>query len=165
MKLLRDTDFLAALAIILVTIILSAGSAFHWFQLSFLVGPLKFSHWLSWTGSMFIAFYTPVYAITKRRSPKRIKALLRIHTLGNLIAFTLVSMHYFQMAPRGTGVALLIAVSMLVATGFISRFQLLKKVGENDLIKPHINRFIHISVTMTFYIVIIVHVFYHFSSP
>jgi hypothetical protein len=165
MKLLNDLNFLASLAIILLTVILSAGVSFHWLQLRFLVGPLTFSHWLSWIGTMFIAFYTPIYTILKRRYPKRTKALLRIHTFGNLIAFMLVSMHYFQMTPRGTGEALYIAASILVVTGFISRFQLLKKIGEYNLIKPHINRFIHISVTSAFYIVIIVHLIQHLSSP
>jgi hypothetical protein len=165
MKLLRDINFLASLAIILLTIILSAGVSFHWFQLRFLVGPLTFSHWLSWIGTMFIAFYTPTYAILKRRHPKRTKVLLRIHILGNLLAFMLVSMHYFQMTPRGTGEALFIATSILVLTGFISRFQILKNIGEYNLIKPHINRFIHISVTSAFYIVIIVHIIQHFSAP
>ncbi len=165
MKLFRDLNFLTALAIILLTIILSAGVSFHWFQFSFLLGPLTLSHWLSWIGSLFIAIYTPTYAILKRRHPKRIKDLLKIHTLGNLLAFMLVSIHYFQMTPRGTGEALFITVSILVVTGFISRFQILKKIGEYNLIKPHINKFIHISVTSAFYIVIIVHILQHIGAP
>jgi hypothetical protein len=165
MKLLRDPNFLVALAIILVTIILSAGVSFHWFQFSFLVGPLTLSHWLSWIGAMFIAFYTPTYTILKRRRPKRTRDLLQIHTLGNLFAFMLVSIHYFQMTPHGTGLALYITTLILVATGFISRFQLLKNIGGYSLIKPHINRFIHISVTSTFYIVIVVHIFQHLLTP
>jgi uncharacterized membrane protein len=165
MKLLRDLNFLTSLAIILLTICLSAGVSFNWFQLRFLIGPLTFSHWLSWIGTIFIAFYTPLYYILKRRHPKRIKDLLKIHILGSLLAFMLVSMHFFQMRPRGTGEALFITVSILVVTGFISRFQMLKKIGKYNLIRPHINKFIHISVISTFYIVIIVHIFQHLGAP
>ena len=85
--------------------------------------------------------------------------------MGNLLAFMLVSLHFFQMTPRGTGEALFIASSVLIVTGFISRFQILKTIGKYNLIKPHINRFIHISVTLTFYIVIIVHIILHFGTP
>lgn len=166
MKLLRDLNFLAALAIILLTIILSAGISFHWLQLRFLLGPLTFSHWLSWIGTLFIAFYTPTYAIIKQHYPKRIKVLLEIHTLGNLLAFMLVSLHYFQQTLRGgTGEALYIALSILVLTGFITRFQILKKIGKYNLIEPYVTRFIHISVTSAFYIVVIVHIFYHLGIP
>ncbi len=165
MKLLRDLNFLTALAIILLTIYLSVGISFHWFQFSFLIGPLTLSHWLSWVGALFIAIYTPIYTILKLRYPKRIKDLLKIHIFGNLLAFMLVSIHYFQMTPHGTGEALYITVSILVVTGFISRFQLLKKIGKYNLIKPHINRFIHISITLTFYIVIVVHILQHISTP
>jgi hypothetical protein len=165
MKLFRDLNFLTALAIILLTIILSAGVSYHWFQFSFLIGPLTLSHWLSWIGALFIAIYTPTYTILKRRHPRRTKDLLRIHTFGNLLAFMLVSIHYFQMTPHGTGEALFITVSILVVTGFISRFQLLKKIGKYNLIKPHINKFIHVSITLTFYIVIVVHILQHFSTP
>ena len=161
MKLLRDLNFLTSLAIIILTIYLSAGVSFNWFQLRFLIGPLTFSHWLSWIGTIFIAFYTPTYHILKRRHPKRIKVLLKIHTLGNLLAFMLVSMHFFQMRLRGTSEALLIAVTILVVTGFISRFQMLNKIGKYNLIRPHINKFIHICVTSAFYIVIIIYVFQH----
>ena len=165
LKLSKDLNFLVALAIFILTIILSTGVSFHWIQLSFLVGPLKFSHWLSWIGSLFIAIYTPVYTILKRRNPKRIKDLLKIHTLGNLLAFMFVSLHYFQSTPRGTGEALFITVTILVVTGFISRFQLLKNIGKYNLIKPHVNKFIHISVTSAFYIVIIVHIIQHLGAP
>jgi len=77
----------------------------------------------------------------------------------------LVSIHYFQITPHGTGEALFITVSILVVTGFFSRFQILKKIGKYNLIKPHINKFIHISVTSTFYIVIIIHIIQHIGTP
>jgi hypothetical protein len=47
----------------------------------------------------------------------------------------------------------LYAVSvLLVASGFIHRFQLLGSVI------PHQNRFLHVSVTSAFYIIIVVHI-------
>jgi len=165
MKLLKDLNFLSALIIIVLTIYLSAGAFFHWFQFRFLVGPLFFSHWLSWIGCVFIAFFTPTYYVLKRRYPKRVRALLKIHCHGNLLAFMLVSIHFFQATPRGTGAALYITTFILVATGFIYRFQILKKIGRYNIIRPHTNRFIHISVTTTYYIVVIIHILQHIGAP
>ena len=57
----------------------------------------------------------------------------------------------------GEGIALFIIMVLLVATGFIHRFQIIpKKAGK--YYKPHFNRYYHVSITTAFYIVIIVHV-------
>ena len=160
MKYLRDVEFWLAVVIILVTIPLSVATYFRWFQLNFFVGPFRYTHWLSWIGTLFIAFFTPAYYVLKRRYPKKLKVLLRIHVFGNLISFLLISIHYAQQVGRpprffpdlGTGLVLYIVMPLLVATGFLHRFQILKSI------KPHLNRFFHVSITLSFYLVIIVHI-------
>jgi hypothetical protein len=52
----------------------------------------------------------------------------------------------------GTGIALYIVMLTLVITGFLHRFKIIPSVA------PHQNRFLHISVTSAFYIVIIIHI-------
>jgi len=112
-----------------------------------------------------IAFYTPIYYILKRRNPKLLKTLIKIHVFGNLTAVMLISIHYAQQMGRpaqfypelGTGLALYIVMFILVATGFLHRFGVLNKLGIYRIILPHQNRFLHIAITLTFYIVIIFH--------
>jgi uncharacterized membrane protein YidH (DUF202 family) len=161
----KDHNFWMAIAIILLTTILSIATFLRWFRLRFQVGPFYFTHWLGWVGSLFIAFYTPIYYILKRRNPKRIKTLIKIHAFGNLLAVMLISIHYAQQMGRpaqfypelGTGLTLYIVMFLLVATGFLHRFGILSKLGRYRIILPHQNRFLHIAVTLTFYIVIIIH--------
>lgn len=89
-----------------------------------------------------------------------LKYLIPIHIFGNLFSFMFISMHFFQQITRppqfypdlGTGVALYLVMLILVSTGFLHRFQLLRSIV------PHQNRFIHISITSAFYIVIFTHV-------
>jgi len=160
LKYWRDVEFWLAVVIILVTIPLSVATYFRWFQLNFFVGPFRYTHWLSWIGTLFIAFFTPAYYVLKRRYPKKLKVLLRIHVFGNLISFLLISIHYAQQVGRpprffpdlGTGLVLYIVMPLLVATGFLHRFQILKSI------KPHLHRFFHVSITLSFYLVIIVHI-------
>ncbi len=160
MKYLRDAEFWLALVIILVTITLSVATYSRWFQLNFFVGPFRYTHWLSWIGTLFIAFFTPIYYILKRKYPKKMKALLKIHVFGNLSSFLLISIHYAQQVGRpprffpdlGTGLVLYIFMLLLVASGFLYRFRVLKTIN------PHLNRFFHVSITSSLYIVIIVHI-------
>ena len=163
---LRDLNFLVAFTIILATTILSTATYFHWVQLRFQVGPFSFTHWLGWIGALFIAFYTPIYYVLKRRNPKLVKTLIKIHVFGNLLGVMLISIHYAQQMGRpaefypelGTGLTLYIVMFILVATGFLHRFGLLEKLGRYRKFLPHQNRFLHIAITLTFYIVVIVHV-------
>lgn len=156
----RDLNFLLGLSIFLVTIYLSSATYFRWLNFSFRVGPYFFTHWLSWIGTLFIVLFTPTYYVLKRRKRTILKKLITIHMYGNLLSFLLISTHFFQQISRppqfypdlGTGVALYIVTLILVTTGFIHRFQLLKGIV------PHQNRYLHISITTAFYIVILVHI-------
>jgi uncharacterized membrane protein YidH (DUF202 family) len=160
LKYLRDVEFWIAAAIILLTIPLSVATYFRWFQLNFFVGQFRFTHWLGWIGTLFIAFFTPTYYVLKRRYPKTLRTLIKIHVSGSLISFLLISIHYAQQVGRpprffpdlGTGLVLYIVMPLLVASGFLHRFKIVKSI------KPHLNRFSHVSITLSFYIVILVHI-------
>ncbi|MDD5081950.1 MAG: hypothetical protein PHU08_01110 [Dehalococcoidales bacterium] len=156
-NLARNVYFWAAVFIILVTIYLAVATYLRWLGLHTYIGPFFLHHWFTWTGTGFIAVFTPVYYILKRRYPKTVKVLFNIHVFGNLVAVTLISMHFAQQLGRpqlpelGTGILLYPIMVALVTTGFLQRFQ----IGHN-LNKTW--RFVHTSVTVSFYLIIIIHV-------
>lgn len=145
--------------IILVTIFLVVATYLRWFQLNFFVGPFRFTHWLVWIGTFYVALATPAYYALKRRYLKRLVTFIKIHMLGNLFAFMLVSIHFAQQIGRppqfypdlGTGLALYFVMLILVGSGFLHRFRIIRSV------RPHLNRFLHVSITMSFYLIIIFH--------
>lgn len=155
---LKDPNFLSASLIIFVTVYLMFAGYFRWLNFRFIIGPFSFHHLLSITGTLFIAIYTPAYYFLKRRSPRRMRRLLGIHCFGNLLAFMFVSVHFSHHLGRppqffpdlGTGVTLYAAVILLAATGFLQRFRVIGKL--------RYWRFVHISMTMSFYLIILVHV-------
>jgi hypothetical protein len=154
-----DVYFWFALLIVLVTLFLSVANFLRYFQLHFYVGPFYFHHWLGLIGTFFVAFFTPTFYILKRRYAKRGGTLIKLHCLGKLFAFMLISIHFSQQISRpaqffpdlGTGLALYFVMIILVATGFLQRFQIAKSQGKRW-------KLIHTSVTITFYLVIIVHI-------
>jgi len=166
---LKDPNFLLASAIILITTYLSVATLLRWLRLRFRIGPFYFTHLLVWVGTLFVAFYTPIYYVLKRRYPTIVKTLIKIHVFGNLISVMLISIHYAQQMGRppqfypelGTGLTLYIVMFILVATGFLHRFQILNRLGVTSKVLPHQNRFIHIAVTLSFYITIIVHILHN----
>jgi len=156
---LNKVSFWLALMAILVAVFLMFAVYFDLVQLHVSIGPYYIHHWLSWTGATFIAVFTPIYYWFKRSSPQRLKSLLGIHVFGNLISFTFISIHFTQQISRpaqfypdlGTGVVLYASTLLLVLTGFLTRFQIAKSAGRAL-------RFIHKSVTVTFYLIILVHI-------
>lgn len=156
------TQFYVATGLALAIVVLSVGNYFRWWDLHFYVGPLYFHHWLSFIGAGFIAIFTPIYSVMKRRSPTQFRTVFNIHVFGNLVAFLFVSMHFTQHMGRpaefaptlGTGLALYIIVATMVVTGFVQRFQL---VG--SFLKSW--RFVHISLSLSFYIVVVIHVLHN----
>ena len=127
-------------------------------ELHVLIGPYYIHHWLSWTGTLFVAFFTPIYYWMKRNKPGSLKNLLKLHVFGNLFSFMFVSIHFTQQMSRpaqffpnlGTGIVLYPTMLLLVITGFLNRF--LSYKNKNTL------RFIHGALTLTFYLTIIVHI-------
>ena len=160
MKLMKNPSFWIAVILLLASLYFSLATAFRWLDIRFRVGPYYVTHWLSWIGTLFIAVYIPLYYIVKRRSPRILNYLIPIHMFGNLVSFMFISMHFFQQITRppqfypdlGTGVALYLVMLILISTGFLHRFQLLKSLI------PHQNRYLHISITLAFYVVIGIHI-------
>lgn len=158
----RGLQLYIVVLLILAIVILSIGNYLHWLDLHFYVGPLYFHHWLSFTGAGYIAIFTPIYSIMKRRSPGQFRTLLSIHVLGNLIAFLLISIHFTQQMGRpaefaptlGTGITLYIIVAIMVLTGLMQRYRLVDRFLRTW-------RFVHVSLSLSFYIVITIHILHN----
>lgn len=156
---LKRVSFWVALSLLLITAFLMFAVYFDLLQLHIYIGPYYVHHWLSWIGATFIALFTPIYHWIKRRKPQSFKTLLGVHVFGNLTAFMFVSIHFTQQISRpaqfypdlGTGIVLYTSMLFLVSTGFLSRFPIIKSAGKSL-------RFIHLSVTVTFYLIILVHI-------
>ena len=158
----KSSQFYIAIVMVLAIITLSMGNYLRWWNLNFYVGPEYFHHWLVLIGAGYIALSTPMYSIMKRRSPEHFGTLLKIHVFGNLVAFLFISIHFTQQMGRpaqfaptlGTGLALYIIVAIMVITGFVQRFKL-----AGSFLRSW--RFIHVSLSLSFYIVVIIHMLHN----
>ncbi len=157
---IKDSEFLLALLIVIVTAVFMVAAFAHWINVSFFVGPLRLSHWLAIIGTSYIAIDTTAFVILKRHYPEKFKGLLRYHIFGNLLFFTLISIHFAAQVGRpsafyptlATGLAIYIAMTIEVISGFAERFPLIKQINHKT------NQFIHASLVMVFFLVIIIHV-------
>ena len=156
----KNSEFLLALLIIIVTALLMVAAFLHWINVSFFVGPLRFSHWLAIIGTSYIAIDTPAFVVLKRYYPEKYKGLLRYHIFGNLLFFSLVSIHFSGQLGRsilfypslGTGLAIYISMTLEVISGFAERFPLIRQIDHKT------NKFVHASLVMVFFLVIVFHV-------
>jgi hypothetical protein len=152
--------FIIALVIVGLTLFLMVGVYFNVFQLRGYFEQSDYHHWLTGIGTSYIAIVTPAYYLLKRRYLNHFKTFLNIHVYGNLLAMMLISIHFSEQVSSppqeypslGTGVVLYAAVIILVGTGFLLRFRQPKKFGEKSI------RFIHTAVTISFYLIIFVHI-------
>ena len=155
--------FLLAICLLLTTAILMAAILVDIISVGFLIGPFRFSHWMTWIGSTFVAFYAPAYHVLKRRYPKKMRGLLDVHNFGFLGAFLLISIHFAGQMSRpaqafpelGEGIALYMTMVLLVSTGMIQRFG--SQGGKGRFYNLRTNRAVHISLLSAFYIIIVVH--------
>jgi hypothetical protein len=137
---------------------------FDWINLYYRIDGYFLGHWFAIAGVLFIVIYTPVFYVLKRRYPENEKILLGIHVFGSLFSFLLVSIHFAQLvsppalifSEGRTGAALYLVLVIIVVTGVIHRFGLLKSLGKYGV--PHRNRFVHIALTLAFYLVLVFHV-------
>lgn len=157
---MKNKRFWIALSIILLTIFLTIADYLRWIHFSYFVGPFRAGHWFVWIGTLYIAFVVPIIALMKKYYPSKYGTLFTIHVFGNLLAFLLVSIHFAQQLSRpaafypqlGTGLALYAIMALLVATGFTHRFQLIPQI------KSQTRKFVHVALTLSFYIVIVFHI-------
>ena len=157
---IKYISLIVAVLIVGTTLFLMGGVYFHIFKLHFLYEDFYYHHWFSWIGTVYISIATPAYYLLKRYYQNRFKMFLNIHMFGNLFAFMLISIHFTQQVSRsphaypdlGTGIVLYTALVALISTGFLLRFVQPKKVSGASI------RFIHTAVTLTFYLIILVHI-------
>jgi hypothetical protein len=155
----RNSEFWASLLILLVTVFFSVVAYVRWYSLGFFVGALFFVHWLALAATVFIAVMVPVYYVLKRRRPRSIKTLLRLHVFGNLFSFLLVSIHFAQNTGRLSGFyprledgfVLFLVLSIIVATGMLERFGARHKIVKYT--KP-----VHRYAVAIFYLLMAIHV-------
>jgi uncharacterized membrane protein len=151
----------AIIAVIIVVVALVFLGVFRipFYQISVFGVSHSAVHWVGWTGTLYIAFATPVYPVVKRRHPHRMRKTLYLHVVGNLLAVLLVSVHFAHQVTRpassypvlGTGVVLYAAMVLLVATGMVLVSGVGKRLGK------HV-RFLHPAFALTFYLVIVMHI-------
>jgi hypothetical protein len=161
MKLSQHIDFLLATTIVIILAVLAAVTYFHIIRFNFVIGDYRFSHWLSFAGTIYIAVASPVFALLKRKFQGYYLSLVRFHMFGNLIFFTLIAIHFFSQIARpatsypelGTGVALFVAMSLQVASGFTQKFR-----NQKINISAKANKLFHAGLIVVFYIVIVFHV-------
>jgi hypothetical protein len=150
--------------ILLVILVISIGNYQRWWDWRFPLGPFSSTHWLVWIGAGYLAVFTPVYAYLKRRRTESYSTLMKVHVFGNLLAFFLISIHYTQQtgrpaefaADQSTGLVLFILVTTMVLTGFAQRFNIIRRLVRQW-------RFIHVSLSISFYIVLVIHVLQFFN--
>jgi O-antigen ligase len=95
------------------------------------MGPYLFVHWLGLIATAFVAVSIPIQYFVKRKRPQNFKTTLKIHTTGNLVAFSLISIHFAQNVGRlsgalqriGAGFALYLVLAVIMATGIMDRYQ------------------------------------------
>lgn len=151
----KTATFWIAILLVIITAFLMAAVYTRFLMLHILIEEVYIHHWLSWAGALFIAFFTPAYHFLKRRYPKKYGTMRAAHVFGNLIAVMFVSIHFTQQISRppqafphlGTGIVLYAAMILLVLTGFFLRFRPVRH-----------SRFLHTSVAVSFYLIIVVHV-------
>lgn len=125
--------------------------------LGYEIGPFWLNHWLGWLAVAFIIIYVPLFIILKRRSHNIYPNLVKVHQIGFLVAFMLVSLHIGSQIRRvfppeiGTGIAAYVCLLVLVVTGIMQSNQLLVR-------RVSTLRFVHLSMVISFSLVIVFHV-------
>jgi hypothetical protein len=154
----RALEFWLTLLLLLVDVIASVAAYIFWYRLAFFVGSYLFIHWLGIIATTFIAVSIPIHYIIKRKRPKYFKRILKVHTVGNLVAFLLISTHFAQNTARlagaperlGIGFALYLFLSLIVATGIVERYQ------KNGKLLRYI-KFTHKYTVPILYLIILIH--------
>jgi hypothetical protein len=160
MEILKNKEFWVGLSVIVAAVCLMIMVNLRWIRFVDSIGPFRVMHWFVWIGTLYIAFVVPTITILKKRLPSRYMTLFRVHVFGNLLAFVLVSLHFASQISRsptaypqlGTGLALYIIMSLLVATGFTHRFQLIPQI------KSQTRKFVHVGLAFSFYSIIGIHI-------
>ena len=156
----NDSEFWVVTSIFLLTVHIATAESLGRLNFNINVFSTRLTHFLSIIGSSFVAFFTPLYYFLKRKRRRLTKNLLKIHVFGNSISCMFVSIHVVARLirlPLGLGVLSYLFLLLLVLSGYAFRYGVLKplKLVMKDI--PHNNRYIHVSLTASFYIVYLFH--------
>jgi hypothetical protein len=160
----RNLEFWGTLTLLLATLTSSIIIYIYWFTVTFFVGSYLFIHWIGLIATSFIAVSIPIHYILKHKRPQNSKLILKIHVLGNLVAFLIISLHFAQNVGRlsmalerlGSGFALYILLFLIVATGILERYQTSGTL-------PRYTKVIHKYAVIPLYLVILIHVLEEFN--
>jgi hypothetical protein len=156
----NDAEFWLITIILLLTIHIATAESLGRLNFNISIFSTRITHFLSIIGSAFVVLYTPLYYYLKRRNPHITKTLLKLHIFGNTISCTFVTIHFVARLirlPLGLGVLSYLFMLLLFLSGYTFRYGVLKPL--NIFIKniPHNNRYLHVSLTASFYIVFLFH--------
>jgi len=142
---------------VVVGLALAVLSYLNLIPLTYKLGPYWLNHWLGWSALGLIIIYVPIFVILKRRNPKIYHKLMKVHEVGFIIAFMLVSLHIGSQIRRvfppeiGTGIAAYVSLFALVVTGIMRKNQILAT-------RMATLRLVHLSMAVSFFLVIVFHV-------
>ena len=153
----RNLSICLSFAAVAIGLVLAVLSYLGLIPLSYKLGPYWLNHWLGWLSLGFITIYVPIFIILKKRNLKIYQKLMKVHETGFIVAFMLVSLHIGLQIRRvfppeiGTGIAAYVSLLALVVTGIMQR---------NQIFATRIKtlRLVHVSMTISFFLVIVLHV-------
>jgi len=153
----RNIRIFLSFTAVAVGLVLAILSYLGLIPLGYKLGPYWLNHWLGWFSMGLIIIYVPIFVILKKRNPKIYHKLMKVHEVGFIIAFILVSLHIGAQIRRvfppeiGTGIAAYVSLLALVVTGIMRKNQILAtRMGTL--------RFLHMSMAVSFFLVIVFHV-------
>jgi hypothetical protein len=153
----RNIRIFLSFTAVAVGLVLALLSYLGLIPLGYKLGPYWLNHWLGWFSMGLIIIYVPIFVILKKRNPKIYHKLMKVHEVGFIIAFILVSLHIGAQIRRvfppeiGTGIAAYVSLLALVVTGIMRKNQILAtRMGTL--------RFLHMSMAVSFFLVIVFHV-------
>jgi len=144
-------------AAVAVGLVLAVLSYLGLIPLGYKLGPFWLNHWLGWLSMGLIVIYVPIFVILKKRKPGIYQKLMKVHEIGFIVAFMLVSPHIGAQIRRvfppeiGTGIAAYISLFALEVTGIMRKNQILAT-------RMATLRLVHLSMAVSFFLVIVFHV-------
>ena len=152
------------LFIIFLMAILTIGTYMRFWSLRHEIGPFYVDHWLPILGASYILIMTSIFSSAKRFSSFNRVLLQKIHIFGNLIAAQLIFMHFAHHISRpqqffpdlGTGLVSVILLLLIVPAGFLLRFGFFPSQRDSW-------RVVHVGVSISLFVVIVVHTLINFG--
>lgn len=153
----RQLSIWLSFTAVAVGLVLAVLSYLDLIPLGYKLGPYWLNHWLGWLSMGFVVVYVPIFVILKKRNPRIYQKLMKMHEIGFIVAFMLVSLHIGAQIRRvfppeiGTGIVAYLSLLTLVVTGIMRKNQILAT-------RMATLRFVHLSMVVSFFLVIVFHV-------